>query len=102
MFRPIYLSYMKFCCIGSGERCKALTMLIQEFGDFAPYNKSFSAEAAALLTLDDFRYELYKVFPVHNIKNSHFCEVWEMPNMIPELYRLWKKKKVWYKIKFKL
>ena len=69
-------------------------MLIQEFGDFAPYNRSFSAEAAALLTLDDFRYELYKALPVHKIKNSHFCEVWEMPNMIRELYRLWEKIKV--------
>nr|XP_023872974.1 protein TPR3-like [Quercus suber] len=45
-----------FETLQDGERCKALTMLIQEFGDFAPYNRSFSAEAAALLTLDDFRH----------------------------------------------
>ncbi|KAK4600688.1 hypothetical protein RGQ29_010369, partial [Quercus rubra] len=39
-----------------GERCRALTMLMQEFRDFAPYNRSLCGEAAALLTVDDFRH----------------------------------------------
>ncbi|XP_075652038.1 protein TPR3-like [Castanea sativa] len=38
-----------------GKRCKALTMLMQEFRDFAPYSRSLCSEAAALLTVDDFR-----------------------------------------------
>ncbi|KAL4650815.1 hypothetical protein ACB098_01G104400 [Castanea mollissima] len=39
-----------------GKRCKALTMLMQEFRDFAPYSRSLCSEAAALLTVDDFRH----------------------------------------------
>ncbi|KAL0016438.1 hypothetical protein SO802_003507 [Lithocarpus litseifolius] len=46
-----------------GERCRALTMLMQEFRDFAPYNRSLCGEAAALLTVDDFR--------THQVLTSH-------------------------------
>ena len=47
-----------FVVLARGERCKALAMLLHEFRDFAPYNRSLCRQAAALLTLDDFRYEL--------------------------------------------
>ena len=49
-----------FVVLARGERCKALAMLLHEFRDFAPYNRSLCRQAAALLTLDDFRYELVK------------------------------------------
>ena len=62
-----------FVVLARGERCKALAMLLHEFRDFAPYNRSLCRQAAALLTLDDFRYELVKQdVPVHKIENSHF------------------------------
>jgi hypothetical protein len=52
-----------FCCtICSGDRTKALRLLMNEFKDFEPYNESLCREASALLTLDDFRYELYALY----------------------------------------
>ena len=60
MSKPYY-HICNFCCIGSGERYRALTMLMQEFRDFAPYNRSLCGEAAALLTVDDFRYVLHTI-----------------------------------------
>ena len=58
--------WYSFCCtIYRGERTKALRLLMNQFKDFEPYNESLCREASALLTLDDFRYELCALY-IHN------------------------------------
>ncbi|KAK7831294.1 topless-related protein 1 [Quercus suber] len=51
-----------------GERCKALAMLMHEFRDFAPYNRSLCGQATALLTVDDFR--IYQIRTGHGDINE--------------------------------
>lgn len=104
MSKPYY-HICNFCCIGSGKRCKALTMLVQEFRDFAPYSRSLCSEAAALLTVDDFWYVLHIIYigsyPFHKTPTLLRSMIDHDKHPYFKFFVMKKKKRFRNKIKFK-